>query len=106
VEPERQITIDGEDFVDHPISGGDQSVHYDFSYLEDTNLKDSQIAHRDCDTNILNWMVRFCNLCIYPLIFNAHHMYVYLRVSASEIQSNDCNTTASCLLSTVLCMNT
>ena len=53
-QPERQISISGENFVDSPTVAGDQPVHYNFDYLED---KDGRISHKHHGSHILDWMV-------------------------------------------------
>ena len=50
-QPEQQISISGENFVDSPTVAGDQPVHYNFDYLED---KDSYKHHGN---HILDWTV-------------------------------------------------
>ena len=50
-QPERQISISGENFVDSPTVAGDQPVHYNFDYLDQ---KDSYKHHGN---HILDWMV-------------------------------------------------
>ena len=50
-QPEQQISISGENFVDSPTVAGDQPVHYNFDYLED---KDTYKHHGN---HILEWMV-------------------------------------------------
>ena len=48
-EPERQISIDGGDFVDKSTVAADKQVHYNFKILED---KDQYHGN-----HILDWMV-------------------------------------------------
>ena len=57
-QPEQQISISGENFVDSPTVAGDQPVHYNFDYLED---KGGRISRNDSykhhGNHILDWMV-------------------------------------------------
>ena len=53
-QPERQISISGEDFVDSPIVTGDQPVYYNFHILEDS---DDKLSHKHRGNHILDWMV-------------------------------------------------
>ena len=53
-QPEQQIRISGENFVDSPTVAGDQPVHYNFDYLED---KDGRVSHKQHGNHILLWMV-------------------------------------------------
>ena len=53
-QPERQISINGEYFVDSPSVTGDQPVHYNIDYLED---EDGKISHKHHGNHILDWMV-------------------------------------------------
>ena len=53
-QPEHQISISGEDFVDSPIVTGDQPVHYNFHSLEDS---DEKLSHNYHGNHILDWMV-------------------------------------------------
>ena len=50
-QPERQISISGENFVDSPTVAGDQPVHYNFDYLEDKDF------YKHHGNHILDWMV-------------------------------------------------
>lgn len=52
-QPEQQININEEDFVDSPSVTGDQPVHYNIDYLED---KDGKI-YKHHGNHTLDWMV-------------------------------------------------